>query len=215
MWRGGSVTAAPRRPCSRAQASNPRPRRLEMRGEPRGLPDLELVPLPDEHRLLFEAERRLHPVVEHHPPLRIHAQDLARSEQRGGEGVARRRERRQRGQAAQSISARSCWPPQSSAGCIERGIGVDALESVLRQRLTEGGRNRDPALGVEAVGEMREEAVHEAPRRQKPAASGERSSTAAARKRGLLTGWLGITWDPMGVKQTAGDSRPRNRPCSH
>ena len=211
MWRGASlVMPAPRRPA-RPQASHPLPRRLEMRREPRRRPNLEFVALPDEHRFVIEPERSLDPVVERHASLRIHAQDLARAEERGREGVARRREGRQAGQ--QRVDLRQ--ELQAAAverRRIERRIGVDAVESVLRQRLPERRRNRDPPLGVEAVGEMREESVHEAPRRQKPPRPDERNSNAAALKRGLLTGWRGITWDPMGVKQTAGNSRPRNLP---
>src|SRR5208283_635454 len=91
---------------------------------------------------------------------------------------------------------------------VERRIDIDTLEAVLRQRLPERRRDRNPTLGVEAMGEMRQEAVHQAPRRQRPPRPDERGSRAAARTRGLLTGWRGIAWDPMGVKQTPGDSRP-------
>ncbi len=70
---------------------------------------------------------------------------------------------------------------------VERRIGVDALEAVLRQNLAERGRDRNPALGVEPVGEVGEETVQRArPRRARNRCRDERGSEAAAR--GPLTG---------------------------
>ncbi len=194
MWRGASVMRDASAPCPA------RRRRTRARAASRWAAKREgsqiwnLCPCPTNTASLFEPERRLHPVVEHDPPLRIHAQDLARSKKRRREGVARRRERRQRGQ--QRIDLRQeLVAPAVERRRIERRMDVDALEPVPRQRLTEGCRDRDPALGVEAVGEMREEAVHEAPRRRK---------SACLRRAGLAGGGAharsvdGMAWDNMG-----------------
>ena len=138
-----------------------------MRLEARRLPDLELVPLPNEHRLVGQSERRLEALVERHPALCVHAQDLARAEQRGREGVAGRRTGRQRHKQRVDLG-QQLQAPAVERRLIERPIGVDALEAVLRQNLPERRGDRDAALGVEAMGEMGEEAIHGAPRRANP-----------------------------------------------
>ena len=182
-----SVTRAPRRPAPRAGAGPaPAPPRDARRiaTAPRSGTCAPARRTPPRRSSPSDA---FSPVVERHPPLRIHPQDLARPQKRGREGVARRRERRQRGQQRIDLRQQPVAPAVERR-LIERRIDVDALEAVLRQRLTEGRWNRDAALGVEPVGEMGEKAVHEAPRAHSPPASGERGSQAAARRRGPLTG---------------------------
>ena len=162
--RGGAHHDAPggaERVALRAQAPDPLPRLLEMGLEPRRLPDLELVALADEHRLVAEPQRRLQPLLEKDPALRIEAQDLARAQKRRREGVAGLRIGRHR------LKQRVDLGDQRVAAAIERRrverrIGEDALEAVLRQHLAKRRRNRNPPLGVEAVGEIRKKSIHQA-----------------------------------------------------
>ena len=187
------------------QAQNAAARLLEMGGEARRLPDLKLVPLPDERRLVAQPERRLQPLVHRHPPFRVHAQNLARAQERGRDGVAGGRKGRHRRKQRVDLGQKPVAPAIERRR-VERRIGVDALEAVLRQNLPERRRDRNAALGVEAMGEMGEETVHGAPRRAQSRRPGERPTAASAHD--LLTGCRGIAWDPMGVNEATAIPAP-------
>ena len=186
-----------------------------MGGEARRLPDLELVPLPDERRLVPQSERRLQPLVERHPPFRIHAQDLARSQQRGREGVAVRRIGRH------GREQRVDFHEQPVASAIERRrverrIGVDPVEPVLRQNLPKRRRDRNSTLGVETMGEVGEETVQGArPRRAKEPRPNEQGSNGVGAAARSVDGMLWDNMGPHGRQRSRGDSRPRNRSDRH
>ncbi len=93
---------------------------------------------------------------------------------------------------------------------VERRIGVDALEAVLRQNLTVRRRDRNAALGVEAVREMGEESVHFAPRPAQSRGPDERPRGVPMHD--LLTGCRGIAWDPMGVNEATAIPAPGTSP---
>src|SRR5271170_4559469 len=181
--------------------------------ETRRLPDLEFVPLPDEYRLAVESQRRLQPLLEKNPALRVEAQNLAHSEKRGGEGVASGRIGRHRLQQGVDLGDERVAAAVERRR-VERGIGVDPREAVLRQHLAERRRNRDSPLGVEAMDEVGEKSIHHtALRRAGGRSPGASQRSATAHMRGQLTGWRGIAWDSMGVNESKGIPARGTAPC--
>ena len=195
-----------------AQAPDPRPRLFEMRLKAGRLPNLEFVPLAYEHGLAVEPQRRLQPLLEKNPALRVEAQNLAHAEKRGRERVAGGRVGRH------GLKQRVDLGDERVAAAVERRrverrIGVDPGEAILRQHLAERRGNRDSPLGVEAMDEVGEKSIHHTALRR----AGERSPdasrrSATAHRRGQLTGWRGIAWDPMGVNESEGIPAPGTPP---
>ena len=137
-------------------------------------------------------------------PSEFGAQDLAHAEKRGREGVASRRIGRHRLQQGVDLGDERVAAAVERRR-VERRIGVDAGEAILRQHLAERRGNRDSPLGVEAMDEMGEKSIHRAAlQRAKGPAPGAFQRSATAPTRGQLTGWRGIAWDPMGVNESEG-----------
>ncbi len=51
-------------------------------------------------------------------------------------------------------------PAAIERGRVERGMREDALETLLGEDRAKGGRDRNSALGVESIGEVREKPIH-------------------------------------------------------
>ena len=144
------------RPCFRSRtfvrASS------KMRTKALGLPDLELVTEPDERHRVGDPGMRLHRVRQDDTPLRIDLQNLARPEQRRRQLIPLVRIGRQRRQKRIDLVQKRI------AACVqcrrvERRMDVEALEPVPRQHGPERCGDRNPTLGVQAIGEIGHEAV--------------------------------------------------------
>ena len=100
---------------------------------------------------------------------------------------------------------------------VERGMRIKTLETVARQHRPERRRDRDPALGVEPVGAMRDKSVHSQPhKRGSIRASLPRTwprrpvaRRNSARRLNLGPGEFGITWENLGVNGIAESAPPR------
>ncbi len=183
-------------------------------------PNLKLVALSDETHLRSNARIGLDRLGEGHAPLRVEFQNLARAEQGRREKIALLRIGRMPRQELIDL------PQQGMTAAIdrlriERRMDEEPVEAVARQDRPKAGRDRHPALGVEPIGELRDEPIHNfVPRPRAPqrdallrhplaptAARGQRHANRRPRgkppKLGTalcqLPGDHGITWDIMGV----------------
>src|SRR6185312_14646155 len=171
-----------------------------MRLEPLRLPNLKLVPEPDEARGVLDPRMRLEILGQNDAPFRIRLQRFAPPIERRGELLAlfgvRRIALDQRFDFRQErIAARV------ERGPVERRMTIKSLVAVPREHRAETGWNRDSALGVEAHGEGRYKAVHGAARRVNEGLP----DTPTLGKTYTGTGYLGISWVLM--------VRQRNRRC--
>ena len=129
-----------RRSCS--HSSRARENFFQVRGKAARRPDLEFAPLPDEQRFVLELRRGAQPLGQHHPPLGIEAQNLARRQQRGRKVLAFGRIERH------GVQHRLDFVDQPLPAAVERGL----VEARVQKRL-ETGRGEKARNG--AGSEMR------------------------------------------------------------
>ena len=209
------------------QLANLRPCLRQVRRESVRLPDLELVPEPDEGDRVGDAGMALQALGEDRPALRIDLEDLARAVERRREPVALLRIGREAQE--ESLDLRH---QRVAAGVerrrVERRMDVEPLEAVAGEHGPERRRDRHAPLGVEAAREIRHEAVHgpralppgtPPPRRTRRHGGAGARTRRCLRSRGRLaspdppwTGWLGIAWAYMGVNERRRFADLRRRP---
>ncbi len=128
---------------------------------------LEFVAMPDEGQRVADAGMRLQRFAQRDSPFWIDLQHLRRAVERRREQLHFVREGRE---ARQDVVDRA--PERVTAGIqrrqVERLMDVEPLVPVLRQDGPEAGRNGNAPLGVEPIGEVRDEAVRQ---RRLPACS--------------------------------------------
>src|SRR6516165_759946 len=89
---------------------------------------------------------------------------------------------------------------------VDRRMNIKPFEPIAGQHRPKRRRDRNSALGIEPVGEMRDKAVHSPnPCLSRHDASFARRSTPQRSEQPIIeTGQFGIAWDIMGVNEDQG-----------
>src|SRR4029450_10751985 len=132
--------------------------------EARGRAHLELAAKADKSDVARKAGVGAKPLRKHDTSVLIDGEDLHVTIERDRQLVALVRIVRQAVEKPVDL-ARNALAPCSYRRRVERGVAVDAAGAALGvavalQHGAEGGRDRDPALGVDLVRECRDKAVH-------------------------------------------------------
>ena len=189
----------------------------KMREKTSRFPDLKFKSMPNESDLRGNARISFGAFTEDHTPLRINFQNLA------GSNESRRKQitlLRIRGKLTKEIVnfTQKSMPSTIEGFNIKRGVNIKTIKAVSRQHRPKRRWDRNPPLGIEPAGVMRDKSVHSpTPPARVPSGLAAKATGAPRHTIQRLNrdaGEFGITWENLGVNGIAQSLPPKFVKCA-